>query len=147
MPSEVIPAGGCDGVELVVWQRMSELAAGSCEGIVETVVGIIHLVHLEHRFQATFIETGIVGYEGNGGYQFTAVVKWQLIRKEHIGNLFFQLLPYIREYRRIIRIALAESMHPLTEITVVVRFRLDKTIECVRNLTITYHNHPNRADA
>ena len=129
MPLEIVATGCCNGVELVVRQRVSELSAGGSKGIIETIIRVIHLVHLEHSFQATFIETCVMGHEWDGGYQVTSIVKRQLIREKHIGNLFLQLLPYLREHRSIVRIALAQSMHPLTPIIVVVRLWLNKTIE------------------
>ena len=33
---EVVAAGVCNGMELVIVQRMTELSAGCCEGIVKT---------------------------------------------------------------------------------------------------------------
>ena len=65
---EVVAAGGCNSVKLVIRQRVTKLSACCCKGIVKTIVRIIHLIDLEYRFQASFIETGIVGYERNGCY-------------------------------------------------------------------------------
>lgn len=47
---KVIAAGSGYGVELMVRERMAELSTGSCKGVVETIVGIVHLIHSEHRF-------------------------------------------------------------------------------------------------
>ena len=71
---EVIAAGGCNGVQLVVGQGMAELSAGCGKCVVESVVGIVHLIYSEGCFQASFIETGIVGYEGDGGYPLPEVI-------------------------------------------------------------------------
>ena len=62
---EVVATGGCNRMKLVIGQRMAELSAGCSKGIVEAIVGIVHLIYLEHRFQASFIETGIVSHERN----------------------------------------------------------------------------------
>ena len=45
-------------MELVIRQRMAELSAGCCQGVVESVVGIVHLIDSEHSFQTTFIKSG-----------------------------------------------------------------------------------------
>jgi hypothetical protein len=47
---KVITTGCGYGVELMVGERMAELSAGSCKGVVETIVRIVHLIHSEHRF-------------------------------------------------------------------------------------------------
>ena len=65
MVLEVVATGGSNGVELMIGQRMAELLAGGCKGIVKTVVWIIHLIDLEHCFQTAFIEAGIVGHKRN----------------------------------------------------------------------------------
>ena len=71
---EVVAAGGCNSVELMIGQRMTELSAGCCEGIVKAVVRIVHLIDFEHRFQASFIETGIMGHEGDGRYVVAEII-------------------------------------------------------------------------
>ena len=68
MSLEVIAAGGCYGVQLVVGEGMAELSARRGKRVIESVAGIVHLIYSEDRFQATLVKTGIVGYEGNGGY-------------------------------------------------------------------------------
>ena len=88
MVLEVVATGSCNGVKLVIGQRMAELSSGSCEGIVKTVVWIIHLIDLEHCFQTSFIETGIVGHKRNGSYLVAEIID-RLIREENIGYLFF----------------------------------------------------------
>ena len=93
MVLKVIATGCGYGVELMVGERMAELTAGSCKGVVETIVGIVHLIHSEHRFKATFIKTGIVGYEGDCGYLMSVVIYMLRIRKEDFCNSFFQPLP------------------------------------------------------
>ena len=99
---EVVAAGGCNSVKLVIGQRarplvacyrrdarMTELSASCCKGVVEAIVGIVHLIDLEHRLQAAFIETGIVGYKGDGGYLIMYIIDCLQVRKKHIGYLFF----------------------------------------------------------
>lgn len=59
---EVVAAGGGDGLELVVGEGAAEVAAGGCEGVVEGVIGVVHLVAAEGCSEAGAVETGVVGY-------------------------------------------------------------------------------------
>jgi hypothetical protein len=77
----------------MVGEGMAELSAGCCKCVVESVAWIVHLIHSENSFQATFIETGIVGYEGNGGYLVPDVICILHIREEYINDPFLQQLP------------------------------------------------------
>ena len=61
---EVIAAGCGDGLELMVGEPATEVAAGSCEGVVELIVRIVHLVNSMYRLQAAFVKTGVVRNEG-----------------------------------------------------------------------------------
>ena len=56
---EVVAAGCSHYVELMVTQA----AARRCEGAVEFIVRIVHLISLEDGFQATFVEGTVMGYE------------------------------------------------------------------------------------
>ena len=80
-------------MELMIGQRMAELSAGCCKGIVEAIVRIVHLIDLEHRFQASFIEAGIVSNKRNGSYLVAEIID-RLVREKHVGDAFLQLLPY-----------------------------------------------------
>lgn len=57
---EVIAAGGGDGLELMVGKTAAEMLSGCCQGIVEFIVGIVHLIDPEYGLQASLVETGIV---------------------------------------------------------------------------------------
>ena len=81
-------------MELVIRQRMAELSAGCCQGIVEAVVGIVHLIDSEHGFQTTFVKAGIVSHEGDGGYLVSHVIQF-LAREENVSNMLLQLLPHL----------------------------------------------------
>ena len=60
---EVETAGRGYGVELVVLE-MFHFASSGAESVEELVVGVVHAVDLEYRFQASFVEAGVVGHEG-----------------------------------------------------------------------------------
>ena len=89
MVFEIVAASRSNGLQLVIRQRMTELPTGSSQGIVEAIVRIVHLIDLEHCFQAAFIEVGIVGYKGDGGYLIMYIIDCLQVREKHIGNLFF----------------------------------------------------------
>ena len=93
MVLKIVTTGGSNSVELVIGQRMAELSAGFCKGIVEAIVRIVHLIDLEHRFQASFIETGIVSYKRDGSYLVAKIIDYLLVREKYISYLFLQLLP------------------------------------------------------
>ena len=83
MSLEVIAAGGCYGVQLVVGEGMAELSARRGKRVIDPMDGP----------QATLVETGIVGDEGNGGYLVADVICILRIREEYFDNPFLQLLP------------------------------------------------------
>ena len=64
-----------------------------CKGVVKAIVRIVHLIDLEHSFQTSFIEAGIVGYKGDRSYLVVDIID-RLVREKHICNSFLQLLPY-----------------------------------------------------
>ena len=57
---EVIAAGCGDGLELMVRKTAAEMASGSSEGVVELIVGIVHLIHPEDSLETPFVETGVM---------------------------------------------------------------------------------------
>ena len=75
MVLQVVATGSSNGLQLMIGQRLAELSAGCCQGIVETVIGIVHLIHLEHGLQTTFIKAGIMSNKGQGSYLVSYVIK------------------------------------------------------------------------
>ena len=65
---EVVTAIGGYGLELMVGEESAQLSSGGTAGAMEFVVGIFHLIHLEYGLQASFIEGGVVGYQGQTFY-------------------------------------------------------------------------------
>ena len=80
-------------------------------------------------------------------YPAVAEIIDRLVREKHVGDAFLQLLPYFREYQRIVRITLAQPMYALAPIVVVVRLWLNQAIETVCYLPIAHHDHSYGADA
>ena len=62
MVLEGVTTGGRHGMQLVVGQLLSEMAARGPAGAKELVIRIIHLIGLEHGLEATLIEGTIVGH-------------------------------------------------------------------------------------
>ena len=65
---EIISAGCGDGLELMVRKTAAEMPSGSSEGVVELIVGIVHLIDPEDSLQTTFIKTPLVSYDREPGY-------------------------------------------------------------------------------
>ena len=126
---EVISAGCGDGLELMVRKPAAEMLSGSRQGVVELIVGVVHLIYLEGSLETSFIETGIVRNEG-----------------EALDERF-NLLPDVREYRCIFGVLRPKSVYLLAEPLVVLRFGMDETVERVHNLSVTHDHHSDGAYA
>ena len=126
---EVISAGCCDGLELMVGEPAAEVTSGSREGVVELVVGIVHLIYLEDSLETSLVETGVVRNQ-----------------RESLDERFY-LLPDVWEYRCVIGVLRPKSVNPLAEPLVVLRLGVDETVEGVHNLPVTHYHHSDGAYA
>ena len=115
-------------MELVVGQLWKS-TTGSHTGAVEFVVGIVHLVTAEHGLQTTFVESFVMGDEGQA------------------LNQRFHLFPYFWEDWGFLSILTTETMNLAAPIVIVVGFWLYQRIELVHNLAVTHDYHTNGADA
>ena len=52
----------------MVGEPAAEVAAGSREGVVELIVGVVHLINSMHRLEAPLVETGVVCNKGESLY-------------------------------------------------------------------------------
>ena len=136
---EGVSTGGGDSLELVVRQPMAEVAAGSSEGIQEAVAGIVQAIGVEDGFEAAFIEAGVVGYKGDIGRE--------RIRFKGGQDVVFHLVPDIWEEWCVFCIIGAQAVDLLTKPGVVVRVRMDKTIEGVHHFPIAHDDDAHGADA
>ena len=57
---QVITPGCGNRLQLMVRQTAAEMVTGGRKGIMELIFRIIHPIHLEFRFQASFIEPAVV---------------------------------------------------------------------------------------
>ena len=120
-------------------QAAAEVVAGGCEGVQEVVAGIMEAVGAEDGFEAAFVEAGVVSYEGNVGGETVGFKGCQ--------DTVFYLIPNVREERGVLRIVGAQAVDLLTEPGIVVRIRMDKTVEGVHHFPIAHDDDAHGADA
>ena len=126
---QVIAAGSCDRLQLVIRQTAAVMLAGCGQGIIELIVRVIHLIYSENFFQASFIELAIMGNEGKA--------------LNHRGDS----LPDIWKHRSVISILLRKTMDLLAKPLIVLRFRMYQAVERIHNTAVTYDNHSHAAYA
>ena len=78
---EIVAAGCCDGLELMVGKPIAKVTTGSCEGVVKLIVGVVHLIYPEHCLEAPPRRVGSCAHQ------------WKFLDER------FYLLPHIREHR------------------------------------------------
>ena len=59
---QMVTAGLCDGMQLVVGQIMAEVPARGDAGATELIIRIIHLIQLKNRFQAAFVKHAVMSH-------------------------------------------------------------------------------------
>ena len=129
MIDKVISAGSRNGLQLMIGKPVAIVSAGCGQSVQKDVIRIIHLIHAENGLQATFIKAGIVRHKRQPIY----------LRRN--------LLPDIGEYRRIVRIFLRKTVYALAKPLIILRFRVNKAVKRVYNLTAPYDHDTNAADA
>jgi hypothetical protein len=107
---EVITAVFRYCMQLMVGQLWKSLA-GSHTSTVELVIRIVHLIATEDGFQATLIESLVMGHEGKALYQW------------------LYLFPDNGEYGGLLGVLACQSMNLGTPIIIIVRLWLDQGIE------------------
>ena len=95
----------------------------------ELIIGIVHLIHLEHRLQASLVKGRVVSHQ------------WQSL------NLWINLSPYLWKYPGVYGILYGKSMHPSIPIGIILRLWLDETVVAIHNLTIPYYHNAYGANA
>ena len=95
----------------------------------ELIIGIVHLIHLEHRLQASLVKGRVVSHQ------------WQSL------NLWLNLCPYLWKYPGVHGILHGKSMYPCIPIGIILRLWLDETVVAIHNLTIPYYHNAHGANA
>ena len=129
MARQVVPAGCRHCLQLMIRKAAAEMPTGSCQGVVKNIVRIIHLINPVNGFQATFIKPGVVRH------------KWVIFQQR------MDLLPDLREHRRVLRIFRSQTVHLAAEPLVVFRLRMDETVERIDDDVIADNDHANAAHA
>lgn len=120
---EVISAGCGDRLKLVVRQPAAEVLPGGREGVEENVVGVVHLIHAEHRFEAAFVKSGIVCHE------------WKSLDER------LDFLPDVGEYRCVLGVFFTQTVDPLAEPLVVFGLGVDEAVERIHYLSVTHYHY------
>ena len=129
MARQVVPASRCHCLELMIRKAVSEMPAGSSQCIVENIVRIIHLINPVNGLQAAFIEAGVVRHQ------------WVILQQ------WMDLLPDLREYRRVLSILRPKTVHLAAEPLVVFRLRMDETVEGIDDNVIADNDYADAAHA
>ena len=106
------------------------MSPGCGQRVMELIIRIIHLIHTEYSFEASFIESGIMGD-----------------KRHAFINHRFNLCPHFREDRCPFDIFWSQPMHSSTEPLTVIRFRIYQAVERVDNLSFHDFHHAHGADA
>ena len=101
---------------------------GGPQSIIECIIGIIHAIATEDGLEAALVERFVVCNQWKPFYQR------------------YYLRPDLRKNRSIVGIFAAESMHPCTEIGIIIGLRLNEGIEGVHDFAVTYYDHPHATD-
>ena len=121
---EVIAARSGDGLKLMVWQLISEVMSGYSKGVVELIVGVVHLIDPEHRLQATFVKAGVVSNQ-----------------RESLDERLY-LLPHMWEHRSIIGILRPQTVDLPAEPLVVFWLGMYEAVERVHDFPAAHYHHP-----
>ena len=129
MPSQIVAAGGSDSLQLMVRQHPAEMPPRRRKRIQEHVIGVIHLVHPEHRPQTPFIEPGVVRHQ----------------RQPSNGRR--DAFPHAWEHRRGLSVLRTQAVHPPAEPRIVLRLRMYQAVEPLHHAPSPHNDHPDAAHA
>ena len=116
-------------MELMVGECPHEVLPGCSKGVMEHIVRVIDPVYPAGGSKAPFVKSGVVGYK-------------RISFQER-----FDLSPYLREERRILRVLRPQAVNLAAEPLIVIRLRVDKRIESVHDDIIAHDDKPHGADA
>ena len=83
----------------------------------ELIIGIVHLIHLEQRLQASLVKGRVVSHQ------------WQSL------NLWQNLSPYLWKCPGVHGILHGKSMHPSIPIGIILRLWLDETVVAIHKIS------------
>ena len=129
MVFEGVTTGGRHGMQLVVGQLLSEMAARGPAGAKELVIRIIHLIGLEHGLEAALVERTVVGHQGQS------------------GDAGRNLSPHLWEERSGVGVFMTQAVYLLAEPRIVVGCGPDERVERVGDEAAAHHHHAHAAHA
>ncbi len=129
MPFQFISAGFSHGLELMVFDSAAETATGRGKGVVEQIIGVIHLIDPEYGFETSFVKTGVMRNQ----------------RKTFDPGC--NLPPYLRENRCPVGILRPESVDTPAEPAIILGLGLDEAVEGIHYFATAHHHYADAADA
>ncbi len=63
MIDQIVSTRSCNGLKLVIGQTATEMATRFSQSVVKLIIRIIHLVHSEYLFEATFIKRTVMRHK------------------------------------------------------------------------------------
>ena len=129
MVLEGVTTGGRHGMQLVVGEEATEMAARGPAGAKELVIRIIHLIGLEHGLEAALVERTVVGHQGQS------------------GDAGRNLSPHLWEERSGVGVFMTQAVYLLTEPRIVVGCGPDEAVEGVGDEAAAHHHHTHAAYA
>ena len=129
MVEQIIAAGCCHGVELIVGKQLAEVLSRGPISAVELIVRVIHLVAAHHGLEATLVEGAIMRHE------------------RQAFDERFNLSPDVWKHGRILGVGLGDAVDEGVPIEVIIGFGLNKRIERVHKLAFANDDHADAAHA
>lgn len=127
MLRKVVPAGGGDGMELMIGQLTTEMAVGGRKRIDEAVIGVIHPIDAMNGLQAAFVEAGIVRDER------------QALEARR------NLLPDLRKERRVVRVLCGQAVYLLANIQIIIRLWMNQAVKALHDFFVPDNDHTHAA--
>jgi hypothetical protein len=113
----------------MVGKASAEVSPGSSQRIMEHVVRIVHLIHPVDGLETAFVKAAVMSHQRKVSYEMSSFP------------------PHLGEYRSVLSVILAKAVYAHAEPLVVVRFRMDKAVEGIRDKTLTYNHETDAANA
>ena len=126
---QVVPAGGGDGLELVIGEPFSQKPSRCRQRVMEFIVRIVHLIDAEHLLETAFIKRAVVGDQGK------PLDKW------------LNLLPNEGKDWSVLRVFRSQSVYLPAELLVILRLGMAQAVEPVNYLSAPHDHDPYATDA
>ena len=143
MTGQIVATSRSYGLQLMIGQYLSKVAARGLQGIAKAVAGPFHAIHLMYSPQASLIKACIMSHEG---YLGRLAERQQPIGINGVDSLKC-LRPYHGEDRSRVGIARPKPVNTLAEGAVIIGLGMDETIERIHNTPAAHHHKSYGANA